>query len=408
MSVWPLLDLHVQAALGETDAGAYDTARYGQDTYGGSAVLPWVDINCDVIGMNITRSGTRDPVLTYRPEPGTLDLTLNDPGGRYDPADPSGPHYGALRPRLPVRVLVGSIPLVTVLADRVAHDPAAGRTTIVGTESAAVLASVTSPVVRPAESSLTRAQAIHAIGAAGSPLAPPLTVTGTGMQLKSAGLDGDIWTMLLATAQADRALVHADGSGALMYLADWDRVATSPVAHLGCVHQTAVDAHAWTWTTTVDTDMLVNTVTASSMGTDGLTDQSASASDPNSVQRYGASSGGADVVLPLAPAQLQDWADDAVRLGSWPSPRTDTLGIILQGTEPAAAAELAVWLALELADTIVWTAHNATDTQLSIVGVTHVIDDRGAYTGTLQLGKISGAVGYNDPATRYNQGAVYA
>lgn len=403
MSVWPLLDLHVQAALGDPTSGVYGSARYGQDTYGGSALLPWVDIKCDVIGMNITRSGTRDPVLTYRPEPGTLDLTLLDPTGRYNPADPSGPHYGALRPRLPVRVLIGSTPLITTLTDRISHDPAAGRTTIVGTEPSAILASVVSREERPAESSKVRVQALHGIGAAGSPLAPPLTVTGTGVQLKSAGLDGDIWSMLLATAQADRALLHADGSGALEYLADWDRRATAPVARLGCPHQAAVDAHAYTWTTAIDTDMLVNTVQTKSVGTDGETDQTAEASDPASIQRYGASSGGADVVLPLPTADLQKWADDAVRLGAWPYPRTDTLGIILQGTEPAAAVELAVWTALELADTIVWVAHGAADQKLSIVGIMHSIDDRGAYTGALQLGKIAGAVGYNAADSRYNQ-----
>lgn len=400
--VWDVLNLKVQAALGEATAGVYNTARYNQDVYGVQAALPWLDIKCDVVGLEIARSGSRDPVLTFRPEPGTLALTLYDPAGDYDPNNPAGPHYQYLRPRLPLRVLLSGTPVATALVDSITHDPAAGRTIMNATDGIALLASVIADVIRPGENSRTRMQALRDVGAAGSPIAPALVMTGAGITLKSSGFDGDIWSMMLATAQVDRGLLLLDGAGVLNYSADWDVIAGTPVATIGCPHKTA-DAHAHTWTTAVDTDLLVNTVTARSVGTDGETDQQATAADQGSVQTFGASSAGGEVILPLDPTGLAKWADDAVRLGAWPWPRTASLGITLLGTEATAPNELAVWWALDLADTITWQGHDRPAERLAVVGVRHQINEQGQYVGELTLGKPRVGAGYNDPSARYGQ-----
>lgn len=63
---------------------------------------PHDDVTADTDSFTVTRGKSDDLAQV---QAGTGTLTLRDPDGRYNPANPAGPLYGSLRPQRPCRIL---------------------------------------------------------------------------------------------------------------------------------------------------------------------------------------------------------------------------------------------------------------------------------------------------------------
>lgn len=81
----------------DVDRGLFDTGKLGPDEG------LWTDITDDVRELSCSRGATRSDGVFSRTEAGQFAATLDNRSRDYDPTHATGPYYGQLLPRRPVR-----------------------------------------------------------------------------------------------------------------------------------------------------------------------------------------------------------------------------------------------------------------------------------------------------------------
>jgi hypothetical protein len=214
----------------------------------------WVDISCDVLDVNINGGSQSVQGILSKPDTATLEVTIADPTGKYDPVNPSGPYalggHSRLLPGTPVEAWCEVVNpadstwtthyLFTGRADSWEQDwtptPSNRQTKMVASDVTREFVRMDrpeQPAAGAGDTTKARVQRIVTFfGWLGTIIAP----TGNGAAtLQATTLAQSGWELLNRTLDDELGYVHFTTKGELRWL---DRsvwfTKTAPVVTLGC------------------------------------------------------------------------------------------------------------------------------------------------------------------------------
>jgi hypothetical protein len=214
----------------------------------------WIDITCDVLDVAVIAGARSVQGIFSKPDAATVEVTIADPGGIYDPANPYGPFtiggVSRLQPGTPVEVTCEVVNpadstitkywLFTGTADSWQQDwtpqPSTRQTTLVATDVTRQFVRMDrpeQPAVGAGDTTKARVQRIVTFfGWLGTILAPAGNGAAT---LQATTLAQSAWELLNRTLDDELGYVHFTTKGELRWL---DRsvwfTKTAPVVTLGC------------------------------------------------------------------------------------------------------------------------------------------------------------------------------
>ena len=241
----PQVDIEVALAIGSIDPSAvWDSGYWGYNTWSepDTPLGDWADVTCDVVIPLTLGSGTSPDGVVTRWEAQTCAFTLI--GEEYDPR--SGPYVGLLGPSLPVRVrwrptgADDTAWLTTFLGqttdDGFTYDPKTRLATVAATDATAVLAAYDG-VEQAAQGAgeTASARVARIANMAGWP-ADRRDIAPGGVAVQATTLADAAWTLLLAVADTDLAVLWINRNGDLAYRPTGKVTPSHDVkAFIGCV-----------------------------------------------------------------------------------------------------------------------------------------------------------------------------
>jgi hypothetical protein len=222
----PLIDIEVCLGVGTIQpGGVWDSGAWDYNTWQETDTVlgDWTDVTCWIPDGTLklaAGSSSGDGVVT-RWEAQTCAFTLI--GAQFDPR--TGPYTGLLGPALPVRVrwrVTGDPEWLTAFVGQVtddgfAYDPKAKRATVTATDGAGVLAAYDGLEQAPqGAGEVASARVARIADMAGWPV-DLRDITDGGVTLKSTTLAQSAWTLLLAVADTDLAILWINRAGELAY-----------------------------------------------------------------------------------------------------------------------------------------------------------------------------------------------
>ena len=239
------VDIEVALGIGTIKPGAaWDAGTFDYNTWQetDTPLGDWTDVTCDVAEPVALASGSSPDGVVTRWEAQTCNLTLVGP--TWDPR--SGPYVGLLGPALPVRVrwrptgTDDSAWLTTFVGaaddDGFTYDPKTELATVAATDGTRILAAfdgVEQPPIGAGESAAARVNRIADM--AGWPVAQRDIAPG-GVAVQATTLADAAWTMLLAVADTDLALLWINRAGQLAYRPEGKVIPSLKLAAvIGCV-----------------------------------------------------------------------------------------------------------------------------------------------------------------------------
>jgi hypothetical protein len=240
----PGVDVEVCLGIAAIDpAGVWDqsTWDYNTWTHTDTPLGDWSDVTCDVLAPLTLGAGSSPDGVVTRWEAATCAFTLA--GSDWDPR--SGPYTGLLGPALPVRVRwrptgADDTAWATTFQgqtsdDGFTYDPKTARAALSATDGTAILAAFNGPEQSPQGAGETAAQRVARIADEAGWPADRRDITPGGVAVQATTLADAAWTMLLAVADTDLALLWINRAGELAYRPE-GKVTPShtPVAVIGC------------------------------------------------------------------------------------------------------------------------------------------------------------------------------
>lgn len=219
------IELEVALGIGQAALGAvWDTATFDYSVWQQSDTSygDFIDVSCDVAdGFTMSAGATNVDGVVTRWEAATVALDLL--GNAYDPR--SGPWAGILGPSVQVRIrwrVVGSATWLTAFLgfiddDGLTYDPKAKRAHLAATDGTRIFNAYDGLEQSPIGLGETAAQRVGRIAdLVGWPSARR-DITAGGVTVQATTLADNAWTMLLAVADTDLALLWINRAGALAY-----------------------------------------------------------------------------------------------------------------------------------------------------------------------------------------------
>jgi hypothetical protein len=355
----------------------------------------WIDIACDILDLTVAMGASNPEGIFSNTEAATVEVTLADPTGKYDPLNPDSPFsYGGrsrLVPGTPIEVFAevvdGTTGTVTThwLFSGTADSWGEDWTTSPGNRQAKLIASdVTKQFARwdrPEQAAQgagdTTAQRIARIvtffGWPGTVIAP---AGGSFATLQATTLATSAWELLNRTTDDELGYVHFTPRGELRWLnrATWSTVGP-PAVTVGCGagHDILIDAAP----STIDAT-LKNAVHATRAGGTNQT-----ALSQSSIDRYGRYDYQRTDLGLADDTQVAKWASAVVQLYAYPTVRLDGITMI-----PAIAAQpwaawndiLGIRSVTDIAR-VVWAPPDypdrVIDTTNRVIGARHLITRNG-------------------------------
>jgi hypothetical protein len=240
----PGVDVEVCLGIAAIDpAGVWDQATwdYNTWTHTDTPLGDWSDVTCDVLAPLTLGAGSSPDGVVTRWEAATCAFTLA--GSDWDPR--SGPYTGLLGPALPVRVRwrptgADDTAWATTFQgqtsdDGFTYDPKSRQAAVSATDGTAILAAFNGPEQSPQGAGETAAQRVARIADEAGWPADRRDITPGGVAVQATTLADAAWTMLLAVADTDLALLWINRAGELAYRPE-GKVTPShtPVAVIGC------------------------------------------------------------------------------------------------------------------------------------------------------------------------------
>ena len=222
----PQIDLEVSLAIGTLQpGGVWDAGTWNYNTWQDppTPLGDWTDITCDVAaGLHMAAGSSPDGVVT-RWEAQTCAFTIL--GDIWDPR--SGPYAGLLGPNVPVRVRwkpAGAPDPAWAVAfigqttdDGFTYDPKAGRAAVAATDATAVFAAFDGIEQGSQGAGETAAARVGRIADLVGWPGDRRDIAAGGVAVQATTLAGAAWTMLLAVADTDLALLWITRAGLLAY-----------------------------------------------------------------------------------------------------------------------------------------------------------------------------------------------
>lgn len=223
----PGIDLEVCLGVGQSEStGVWDAGRWDVDTWGqtDTDLGDWVDISCYVTdddGVTFGAGASNADGVVTRWEAATTAFTLL--GAIFDPG--GDVWVGLLGPGLPVRVRwrpTGSPDWLVTFRGFVddggfSYDPRTRRARVAATDSTRIFAAFDGLEQPPAGAGETAAARVARIADLVGWPADQRDITPGGVPVQAATLAGNAWTMLLATADTDLAILWLNRAGDLAY-----------------------------------------------------------------------------------------------------------------------------------------------------------------------------------------------
>lgn len=422
------------------DAGNVMSGYTPALTGDGRAVTPvdrlWVDLTCDVLDVTITSgaSGGRSVGIVTKVDAATLEVTLADPDGVYDPVNPVPPWtfagHSRLMPGVPVEAFCEVVrpdgtwtryPLFTGTADSWGEDwtphPGERRAKLVATDATKTWVNLDRPEQPPAGAGDTTDQRVGRLVEFydwNGTTTPAVDAPAVTLQATTFAQPG--WELLNRTLDDELGIVYFTPDGKLRWVnrSAWFQ-RTPPVVVLGCAQATVptardilIDAEP----SNLDLE-LVNIANIARTGGENQTARSDS-----SVERYGEYDYKRTDLGVETDVQAAEWAAVLVQLYSYPQVTLRSV-TMLPAIDPASwtawAAVLAVVWATDIVR-VVWAPPDrpaaVVDLATRVVGARHQITRRRwEVTWMLiaaQAGILSGGVFHigPDPADRLDAGFV--
>lgn len=221
----PQIDIEVCLGIGTVYPGAvWDSGVWDYNTWQetDTALGNWTDVTCYVPnGLKLAAGSSSSDGVVTRWEAQTCAFTLL--GKLFDPR--TGPYTGLLGPGLPVRIrwrVTGDPDWLTAFVGQVTDDgftfdPKAERASVSATDGASVLAAYDGLEQAPqGTGEIASDRVLRIANMAGWPAALR-DITPGGVTLKSTTLAQSAWTLLLAVADTDLAILWIDRAGELAY-----------------------------------------------------------------------------------------------------------------------------------------------------------------------------------------------
>ena len=220
------IDIEVALGIGTIKPGAvWDASTWDFNTWQetDTPLGDWTDITCDVVEPVVLASGSNPDGVVTSWEAQTCSFTLT--GDTYDPR--SGPYMTLLGPALPVRVrwrptgTDDSSWLTSFVGqtddDGFTYDPKTQLASVAATDGTRVLAAFDGVEQGPIGAGESAAQRVSRIAdMAGWPVAQR-DISPGGVAVQATTLAEAAWTMLLAVADTDLALLWINRAGQLAY-----------------------------------------------------------------------------------------------------------------------------------------------------------------------------------------------
>lgn len=222
----PQIDIEVALAIGTIEpGGVWDTGTWNYNTWlaTDTPLGNWTDVTCDVLVPLTMAAGSSPDGVVTRWEAQTCAFTLD--GEQYDPR--SGPYVGLLGPQLPVRVrwkptgtddtawrpcFVGQTD-----DDGFTYDPKSKRAQIAATDATAIFAAFDGVEQSPQGAGETAAARVTRIADMVGWPSNRRDITPGGIALQATTLADSAWTMLLAVADTDLAILWINRAGFLAF-----------------------------------------------------------------------------------------------------------------------------------------------------------------------------------------------
>jgi hypothetical protein len=352
----PGLEVEVCLAVGESerggtwDAGLWDYNVWQQtDTSYGD----WVDVTCSVVdGFTMTAGASSADGVVTRWEAATVAYELV--GEQFDPR--SGPHAGVLGPAVGTRVRwrpVGAPDWITAFLgyidnDGFTYDPKTERATVAATDGTRVFAGFDGLEQAAQGANETAAERVTRIADMVNWPAELRDVTAGGVALQPTTLAENAWTMLLAVADTDLALLWVNRAGALAYRPQGKVIPSLMVnAVITCDEAGVPDGVTAVRPVNVagqQAHVLRNVVAVSRQSTDTDPAVTVTLRDDASIARYQPATYQRTDLQHVDDAWSTDVAEALIMVGAWPTtcPDTATLdtradlgaGPLLLGLEP--------------------------------------------------------------------------
>jgi hypothetical protein len=350
--------LWARAAIGAGNTfhvGQSDTDRLDDgNVMGGGVPGPpgtlWVDLSCDVLDLAVQGGASSAQGIFSKPDAATVEVTLSDPAGIYDPLNTGGPFsYGGrsrLVPGVPVEVFAEVVNgsdgtwtkyvLFTGTADSWAEDwtpnPYDRQAVMVATDATKNFVRMDRPEQAPVGAGDTVQQRVHRVvdyfGWTGTVIDP---AGGSPRTLSATTLADSAWEMLNRTLDDELGYIYVTPAGALRWLnrETWATV-PPPKVTFGC--STGYDVLTDASPSALDRQMR-NAVNAARAG--GTTQ---SALSQVSIDRYGRYEYTRTDLGLADDTQVGTWATDVVTVYAYPQVTLDDVTF-----QPAILGHWAVW-----------------------------------------------------------------
>jgi hypothetical protein len=346
----PGIDVEICLGVGQAmEAGVWDSGRWDVEKWGQSdtSLGDWVDVTCDVAdGVAMTAGASNVDGVVTRWEAATLAFTLR--GTQYDPR--SGPWAGTLGPSIQVRFrwrVVGAADWTTgflgfVDDDGFKYDPKAKRAVVACTDGTRVFQAFDGVEQSPIGQGETAAQRVTRIL---DMVAWPMDrrdVTAGGVTVKATTLADVAWTMLLAVADTDLALLWLNRAGALSFRPEGKTMPSRVVsAVIGCEGVDVPPGATRITPLTIQGQQSVNLRNIVSVSrqaaNDADTAQTVTVRDETSIARYFPKSYERTDLIHTDDAWSQRVADSVLQSAAWPSSAPDSVDLDSRADHAATA-----------------------------------------------------------------------
>lgn len=207
----------------------------------------WVDITAYLIGFTTFHGTQRN---TDGPQPGTLEVRLDNTDGRFDPDNTAGPYFGSLMPNRRIRIsaqqtsVSASVPIFYAYVDRIQRSWPGGSAYSETVMNCTDLSKLYARRTVNGLSVATGSTSNHMNAVAGY----SATVGGVGLIFGAHSYDGPQWDYITDLAIADGGFFFIDGLGNPVYHASTYRTSMTVSTTVqstygfGAPNYTAVDS----------------------------------------------------------------------------------------------------------------------------------------------------------------------
>ena len=222
----PGIEMEICLGLGNTaQDGVWDTGRWDVNSWGNpdTSLGDWVDVSCSVVDKGVVSSRPVAQQTGWSPAGKRRPARSSSSATEYDPR--SGPWAGIIGPSLPIRVRwrpVGSPTWLTTFIGFVDdggfdYDPMTHLSAVAATDGTRLLAAFDGIEQAPQGTGETAAARVTRIADLAHWPLDRRDITPGGVTLKSTTLADNAWSMELAVADTDLALLWLSRDGKLSY-----------------------------------------------------------------------------------------------------------------------------------------------------------------------------------------------